>query len=124
MINPNLYSGGSLAFIGDAYYELYIRKYLLEKGLTNLNDLHDATVKYVNRVSQHKAIEYIYDELSDLEKDIYKRGRNFHYKNKTCDYICASGFEALLGYLYLKGEEQRLAYLMIKIIGFVEATNA
>ena len=83
----NLLSGADLAFIGDAYFELYIRNYVLHKGVTKLNKLHNECVKYVSRDSQYKIISNLINELSEEELNIFKRGRNYDYKTKTVEYI-------------------------------------
>ena len=119
MIKYELLNGGDLAFIGDAYLELTIRKYVIDKGITSLNALHDECVKYVNRASQYKMIQGLKDELSDEEIEIFKRGRNYNYKNKSLEYINASGYEALIGYLYLKKDYERLDYIIKKSIDLI-----
>ena len=120
MINAKLLSGGDLAFIGDAYYELYIRKYLLNKGITQLAKLHNECVKYVSRDAQMKTITRLMSELTPEEQEIFKRGRNFNYKDRTEAYINASGYEALIGYLYLSEDNTRLNYLLSRTIEVVE----
>ena len=115
-----LLNGGDLAFIGDAYLELRIRKYVLDKGITSLHNLHNECVKYVSRDSQYKIINVLYDELDEEEKDIFKRGRNHKYKDTSKEYINASGYEALIGYLYLLERHERLDYLIKKSIEIIE----
>lgn len=119
-MNYDLLTGADLAFVGDAYFELYIRNYVLHKGYTKLNDLHNHCVKYVSRTSQNKIILTLMNELTEEEISIFKRGRNFNYKNKDNEYINASGFEALIGYLYLKENIERLEYIISKSIEIVE----
>ncbi len=119
-MNFNLLSGGDLAFIGDAYYELYIRNYVISKGITSLKRLHDECVKYVSRTAQAKIASLFMDVFTNEELDIFKRGRNYNYKDKTSEYINASGLEAVIGYLYLKKEMERLEYLMNTLIKMVE----
>lgn len=119
-MNYDLLTGADLAFIGDAYFELYIRNYILHKGYTKLNDLHHKCVNYVSRTGQNKIINALLSELSEQEINIFKRGRNFNYNNKDSEYINASGFEALVGYLFLKKEEERLKYIMEKSIQIIE----
>ncbi len=119
-IDYKLLNGGDLAFIGDAYYELYIREYVLKKGKTKLNQLHNACVKYVSRVGQDKIITNLLDSLSNEEQEIYKRGRNYNYTNKTKEYVNASGFEALIGYLYLSKQNERLEEIIKKAILIIE----
>lgn len=120
MISASLLSGGDLAFVGDAYFELYIREYVINKGITSLKKLHDECVKYVSRTSQHRIINKLMSELTEEEVSVFKRGRNYNYKNKTDDYINASGYEALIGYLYLIKNEDRLKEIMQKTIRIVE----
>lgn len=119
-MNYDLLSGADLAFIGDAYYELYIRNYVMHKGYTKLRDLHTQCVKYVSRTSQDKIIKTLLPELTEEETMIFKRGRNFDYKNKDSEYINASGYEAIVGYLYLKQKEERLQYIISKSIEIIE----
>ncbi len=114
-MNPSLYSGLSLAYIGDAIYELKVRESLLEKGLTKVNDLHKKAINYTKGESQAKVIRKLIDGniLTEEEISIYKRGRNSHVKLtrkniSLADYLDATGFEALLGYLYLSEQIQRL----------------
>jgi ribonuclease-3 family protein len=119
-MNYDLLTGADLAFIGDAYFELYIRNYVLHKGYTKLNDLHTQSVKYVSRTSQSKIINALLSELTEEEISIFKRGRNFNYKNTDGEYVNASGFEALIGYLYLKQNKDRLEYLVSRSIEIIE----
>ena len=120
-MNYDLLTGADLAFVGDAYYELYIRNYVLHKGYTKLRDLHTHCVAYVSRTSQNKIILKLLEELTEEEIIIFKRGRNFDYKNKESEYVNASGFEALVGYLYLKQENERLQYIISRSIEIIEA---
>ena len=123
MINPSLLTGGDLAFIGDAYLELYVRNHIINLGITSLKKLHNESVKFVSRTSQHKLITTILPTLSEEEVMIFKRGRNYHYKTRTEEYVNASGLEALLGYLYLTKNENRLEELMKQMIEMVEKDN-
>ena len=120
-MNYDLLTGADLAFVGDAYYELYIRNYVLHKGYTKLRDLHTHCVKYVSRTSQNKIILKLLEELTEEEIVIFKRGRNFDYKNKDSEYVNASGFEAVIGYLYLKQKSERLQYIISRSIEIIEA---
>ena len=122
-MDPKLLSGGDLAFIGDAYYELVIRDYVLKKDITSLYKLHDECVKYVSRDAQYKIILAIMDKLDSEEIDIFRRGRNYNYKNKTVEYIHASGFEAIIGYLYLRGKIDRLNEVINLAIKVIEEKN-
>jgi len=122
-----LLNGANLAFIGDAYYELRIRLYLVNKGITNQNELHKKCVEYVSAKAHAKIVNKMINEsfLTLEEADIYKRGRNHSYnlsrKNlKYNDYICSSGLEAVVGYLYLKEEKERLDEVIRFAIKVVE----
>lgn len=114
-----MYNGLCLAYIGDAVYEIYIRKHALSKGITKVNDLHKMVISYTNANAQAKAIHYYLEKnlLSDVELAIFKRGRNSHVHTirKNVDlasYLDATGFEALIGYLYLNEEMNRLEELI------------
>lgn len=118
-MNANMYNGMSLAYLGDAIYEVYIRKHALDSGLTKVNDLHNLVVQYTSSEAQMKAIHYLLDKevLTSEEVLIYKRGRNSHVHSvrKNVDiktYLDATGFEAVLGYLYLMGNIVRLEELI------------
>lgn len=112
-----LLNGAVLAFIGDAYYEERIRRYCLDKGITNLGKLHDECVKYVSRTSQYKIIQSLI--LDEEELEIFKRGRNHNYKDSSVEYINASGFEAVIGYLYLLERFERLDEIINKAIAII-----
>ncbi|WP_092921758.1 Mini-ribonuclease 3 [Romboutsia hominis] len=115
-----------LAYIGDTIYESYIREYLIRKNINKkVNDLHKSAIKYVNAKAQATVMHEIEEELSEDELRIYKRGRNqkSHTSPKNADiidYKCATGFEALVGYLHLGGEKDRLNYIVEKGINIIE----
>ncbi len=114
---PSQYSPLVLAYIGDAVYELYIRQMLLMKGNMPVHKLHRQATTYVKAKAQSNIVLQIMSELTEEEIRIYKRGRNAKSgttpKNANIgDYRRATGFEALIGYLYLKGEVQRLTNLL------------
>lgn len=116
-IDIRTYSPLTLAYIGDAIYDLVIRTIVVERGNTSANNLHKKTVRYVNAVTQAQMIEALQEELSEEEKTIYKRGRNAKSyttaKNASViDYRKATGFEALCGYLYLTGKQERMLALI------------
>ncbi|MEG2348267.1 MAG: ribonuclease III domain-containing protein [Clostridia bacterium] len=103
----------TLAFIGDAIYNVYIRTYLASISDKKTGKLHVESIKYVSARGQSDTIDKIFEDLTEQEKNIYKRGRNTNIVtvSKNVDVISykkATGFEALLGYLYLNGENQRL----------------
>lgn len=116
-------NGCDLAFIGDACYELFVRTRVLMKGYTKPEDLHEKTVSYVNRISQAKAVSSIMPELTEEEAEAFKRGRNYHYKMKDNQYLSASGFEALIGYLFLTKDVTRLEYILNKAASLIEKTS-
>ena len=125
-----LLNGANLAFIGDAYYELYIRKYCLNKGITNQKELHKECVKYVSAHAHYQIFEKLEKEnfFSEKEMVYFKRGRNHSYhanrKNvNPSEYVISSGFESLIGYLYMSEENQRLEELMKKSIEIIEGKD-
>ncbi len=116
-IDIRTYSPLTLAYIGDAIYDLVIRTIVVERGNTSANNLHKKAVRYVNAVTQAQMIEALQEELSEEERTIYKRGRNAkaHTTAKNAsviDYRKATGFEALCGYLYLTGRQERMLALI------------
>ena len=128
MKNYHLLNGSNLAFIGDAYYELRIRTYLIEKGITKDNELKKASIKYVSANAHYEIFERIKDVFSEEEYKIFLRGRNSAPNNhrKNLDrgkYVVSSGFEAIIGFLYLKEDYNRLEYLIKKAIEIVENKN-
>ena len=111
------YSPLTLAYIGDAIYDLVIRTVVVERANRPNGDLHHISVKYVNAGAQAKMIEALQDKLTEEEQSVYRRGKNSKphtmAKNATpADYRKATGFEAVMGYLYLKGETERMLELI------------
>lgn len=101
----------SVAYVGDAYFHLFVRIKLL-KYKHKVHDLHDLSSKIVSAVAQSRAYQEIESMLTDEEKDIFKRGRNSkshssHSASNT-EYHNSTGFETLLGMLFLKGNYDRL----------------
>ena len=115
-----------LAYLGDTVYETYIREYLIRQNTQRkVNDLHKLAIKYVKAKAQATIIHEVEIELTEEESKIYKRGRN--QKSNTSpknadiiDYKHATGFEALVGYLYLNNEIERLQYINNKGIKIIE----
>lgn len=110
-------SSQTLAFIGDAVYNVYIRSYLASLSNEQTGKLHVKSIKYVSAKAQSKTIDLIFDLLNEEEVQVYKRGRNTHIPSvsKNVDvvnYKKATGFEALLGYLYVKKENERLDFIV------------
>ena len=111
-LNPKEYSPLPLAYIGDSVYDLFIRTKIIEKGNRHVTDMHKEAVKFVKAHSQAESIHAIEDKLTENEIRVLKWGRNAKStppKNAdVTDYRYATGFEALIGYLYVSGEEDRL----------------
>ena len=119
----NTYSPQSLAFLGDAVYSLFMREYVLRLGNMSARKLHMKTSALVSAGAQEKAILALLREgaLSPEEERIYKRGENAktetHAKNASLTaYHRATGFECLTGWLYLKGERDRMEELLQRTI--------
>ena len=122
-----LYNGETLAYIGDAIYELRIREHILKTGYQDVNKLHKYAVKFTSGENQALIIDYLIkqDFLTDEEISYFKRGRNSgHSKNRrsisVISYKKATGFEAMIGYLYLDNQKERLDEVMTYIIKIVE----
>jgi ribonuclease-3 family protein len=119
------YNGLTLAYLGDAIYELKIRTYLLNQGLTKVHDLHQNAIKYTNSASQSKAALTMMDGFyTEKETQVFKRGRNqsASHKPKNVDvqtYNQSTGFEAVIGYLYLNQAYDRVDEIVEKTIEIV-----
>ena len=119
-------SGLTLAYLGDAYYELQIRTHLIQKGYTKVNDLHKMAIAFTSATGQAKTIYKLLDDfLSEEEIAVYKRGRNATstHKPKNADleqYRQATGFEALIGFLLLEEKIERLNQIILKSISIIE----
>ncbi|MBO5143470.1 MAG: Mini-ribonuclease 3 [Clostridia bacterium] len=105
------------AYMGDAVYEKYIREYVIRQGLCKNGLLHKKSIKYVSANGQVKILKRIEEKLTEEELDIVRRGRNSnphsHAKNADIvDYKYATGFEALVGYLYLTEQKERLEEIL------------
>ncbi len=129
-MKPELQNGISLAFIGDSYYDLKIREYLLESGITKANILHRTQVKYSSGKAQCMIVDKLLEEefLNEEEVNYYKKGRNANSNQKRnsisiTEYKRATGFESLIGYLYLCKNYDRLDEIInrsIEIVNEVE----
>ena len=113
-----------LAYLGDTIYENYIRKYLIGKGIGNVNDLQKESINYVSAKSQAKFLQDMLDInfLSEEEVSVVKRARNYKTTShpKNCDivtYKYATGLESLIGYLDLEGKKDRIDEIMNFILG-------
>lgn len=116
-VDIRTYSPLTMAYIGDAIYDLVIRTVVVERGNRSANDLHRKTIQYVKAGAQAEMIEALSEVLTEEEADIYRWGRNAKFytkaKNATIqEYRKATGMEALLGYLYLTGRTERLLELV------------
>ena len=113
----NLLSPLTWAYVGDCVYELYIRTKLVNKTKMKPHQLHIEAIKYVKAKSQAELLKKIEDELTDEEKDIVRRTRNTqnHHLPKNSnvqEYMYATAFEGLIGYLYLTKQNERIKYLL------------
>lgn len=113
-----------LAYLGDTIYENYVRRYLIDKGIGNVNDLQSESIKYVSAKNQANYIKEMIDKkfFSEEELDIIKRARNYKTTShpKNCDivtYKYATGLEALIGYLELENNKERINSIMNYILG-------
>ena len=109
----NMLSPLTWAYIGDCVYELYVRQELVNKTNLKPHNLHMEAIKYVKASKQAEILNKIMDVLTDKEKDIVRRGRNAenHHLPKNAsvqDYMYSTAFEALIGYLYLTKQDERL----------------
>lgn len=116
------YSPLTLAYIGDAVYDLIIRTVVVERANRPANVLHHITVKYVSAGAQSKIVEALMGRLTEEEQAVYRRGKNSKphttAKNASAaEYMRATGFEAVLGYLYLAGNMERVLELVKEGIG-------
>ena len=111
--------------MGDAVYEQFVREHIIGLGVAKNGAYHRKAIKYVSANSQVKILKQLEDFLSDEEKDIVRRGRNSHphshAKNADIvDYKYATGFEALIGYLFLLNKEKRLKEIIEKCFEICE----
>jgi ribonuclease-3 family protein len=116
-VDIRTFSPLTLAYIGDAIYDLVIRTIVVERGNRSANQLHKTAVKYVNARVQAQMIDALEEELTEEEMTVYHRGRNAKSytsaKNASIiEYRKATGLEALCGYLYLTGEQERMLTLI------------
>lgn len=119
-VNPKQLSPLNLAFIGDCVYEMLVRESLVAQANRPVNDLHRESVRFVSAKAQTLAFEKIRDTLTEEEMAVFKRGRNAKvgHSPKSAtegEYHCATGVEALFGYLYLTEQSERIKELFSKI---------
>lgn len=113
-----------LAYLGDTIYENYVRRYLINLGLTNVKQLQEAAVEYVSARCQAAYLKSLLDLdfFTDEEMDVLKRARNCKSKShpKNCDiltYKHATALEAVIGYLDIVGRKNRIDVMMEMILG-------
>ena len=130
LMNVNEVNVITLAYLGDAVYEVYIRNYLINKGIAKVLDLQREAIKYVSAKNQNKILNYLIDNnyLREKELEIIKRGRNYkrdgHPKNTDIiTYKMSTGFETLIGYLYLDNQFDRLNEIINYILGGYDEEN-
>lgn len=115
-----MYNPLVLAYVGDSVYDTFVRTMLVADGSIQVNKLHKKAIGYVQAKAQADIINKLFDSLTEDEQDIVRRGRNTKSgtvpKNAdVTDYRYATGFEALIGYLYLTGSMERLMELFGRI---------
>lgn len=120
-------NGLTLAYVGDAIYEIYVREYLVKSGVVKPNNLHRLATQYVSAKAQAMLMQLMLNEnvLTEKELDVYKRGRNTKSATsaKNTDiltYRVATGFEAVMGYLHLDNQKERLEDLIafcLRVVG-------
>lgn len=114
-------SGLTLAYLGDAIFEVKVREHLLNKGFQKVDNLHKEAIKYTSATGQAKAFDAIENVLSEEEISVFKRGRNANTDRKArnadlATYKKATGFEAIIGYLHISEMYERLDYLLEQIL--------
>lgn len=115
----------ALAYMGDAVYEKMVREKLLLEGKTRVDRLHRAATGYVSAQAQAAAVRTLFDRLTEEEQAMVKRWRNhrYHSKAKHADpmtYKWATAFEALIGYLYLSEDMERLEELFAETVRIID----
>ena len=117
IIGASLPSTQALAYLGDAAYSLFVRRMLVERGLTKAKDLNKETLKYVTAEAQANMYRRIEHMLLDDEREVFKRAANSTHLNRPkhasiYEYRTATGFEAVLGMLHFIGDDERLNELL------------
>ena len=115
-----------LAYIGDSVYELYARCHVASKTAGNNNRMHKLNIGYVSAVSQAKAMRVLENELDEEEEQYFRRGKNSnpHSVSKNAnpaEYMYATGFEALIGFLFLDNRSARLEYIINRTFDILDS---
>lgn len=112
-----------LAYLGDTIYENYVRKYLIYKNIPNVNELQKESIKYVSAINQAKFLQELINDnfFSEDEMNVIRRARNYKSNShpKNCDVITykhATALEAVIGYLSLSNNNDRIEQLMLRIL--------
>lgn len=118
----------SQAFLGDAIFSMYVREHFCMSSSAKSGVLHSRVTKYVKATFQAEALDRLVDELSEREQSVVRRARNTKVNNIAKhatieDYKKSTAFEALLGYLYLSGQNDRLIEIMNKAVGEFDYDN-
>lgn len=118
----------ALAYMGDSVYEVFVRRHLLESGQTNADRLHGNAVRFVRAEGQALALRTLMEELTTEEQALARRAKNRKITSKPQNvdpitYKFATAFEALIGYLYLNGDDMRLAWFMEQSVKVIEGSK-
>lgn len=121
-------NASSLAYIGDSVYEVYARCHVALRGAGDSNKMHKKNIAYVSAEAQAIAIRELEKELTEEEEGFFRRGKNSNpqsvSKNASpSDYKYATGFEALIGFLFLDNQQERLDYIIMKAFEIIDRAN-
>ena len=119
----------TLAYVGDCAFEMIIRTIVVGRAEHTVNTLHKHTCKYVNAASQRRLLTILAEQLTETEQSVVRRGRNAKSHSvakhaSLADYHAATGFEALCGYWYLTGQEERMLTLLTEAIRTFDEESA
>lgn len=128
IIQPEQMHSLSLAFLGDAVFELAVRQRIFQKGIVKLHQLNKETVRYVRADAQAKLVFLIEPFLTEEEADVLRRGRNaksrhFSRGSSVVEYRHATALEALMGYLFVQNRQQRIDELVDIMMAESEVTE-
>ena len=117
IVGANLPSGAALAYLGDAWYSLYVRRRLIDAGIEKAGELNAAALSFVTAKKQAERMRRLLPLLTEDEAAVFRRAANASHPHRpkgatAADYRYATGFEALIGMLYYVKDEERLLYLM------------